>query len=92
MGRDRCRRGNASDFSGTTGSRDLFVSEVVHEGFVAVDEEGTEAESATAGIVPTSAMPQEPVEVTVDGSFVFLIHDGGTGTVLFVRRVPDPRA
>ncbi len=83
---------DAADFSGMTGSRDLFISEVVHDAFVAVDEEGTEAAAATAVIMPTSAKPQEPVQVTVDRPFVFLIRDVRTGTVLFVGRVLDPSA
>lgn len=81
-----------ADFSGMTGSRDLFISEVLHEAFVSVDEEGTEAAAATAVLMPTSAMPQEPVEVTLDHPFLFLIRDVKTGTVLFVGRVVDPTA
>jgi len=81
-----------ADFSGMTGSRDLFIGEVVHKAFVSVDEEGTEAAAATAVIMPTSAMPEEPVEVTVDRPFVFIIRDIKTGAVLFVGRVVDPSA
>ncbi len=92
MGTDRCRRAKAGDFSGVTGSRSLFISEVLSEAFVAVTEVGTEQAAATAAVVPSSAILQEPVQVTVDRSFVFLIRDGRTGTVLFVGRVLAPGA
>jgi serpin B len=79
-----------ADFSGMTGSKDLFISDVVHKAFVSVDEEGTEAAAATAVEMAESAMPEEPIEVTVDRPFVFVIRDIETGTVLFVGRVVDP--
>jgi serpin B len=81
---------DAADFSGMTGSRDLFIAEVVHKAFVSVDEAGTEAAAATAVVMVEMAMPEEPVEVTVDRPFVFLIRDIETGAVLFVGRVVDP--
>ena len=80
-----------ADFSGMTGRRELFISEVVHQAFVSVDEAGTEAAAATAVMMaPTSAMA-EPVEMTADRPFVFLIRDLETGTILFVGRVVEPR-
>lgn len=82
--------GGAADFSGMAGNRDLFISAVVHKAFVAVDEEGTEAAAATAVVVAELAMPAEPVEMTVDRPFLFLIRDLDTGTLLFVGRVVDP--
>ena len=81
-----------ADFSGMTGNRDLFIAEVIHKAFVSVDEAGTEAAAATAVIMPLAAMPQEPVEVTVDRPFVFLIRDIETGSILFVGRVVNPIA
>ena len=80
----------AADFSGMTGGRDLFISEVVHKAFVAVDEEGTEAAAATAVMMPLSAAPGQPVQFTVDRPFVFLIRDIETGAILFVGRVLNP--
>jgi len=80
----------AADFSGMTGNRDLFIAEVIHKAFVSVDEAGTEAAAATAVVMALSAMPEVPVEVTVDRPFVFLIRDIETGAILFVGRVVDP--
>jgi len=81
-----------ADFSGMTGNRDLFIAEVVHKAFVSVDEAGTEAAAATAVVMPMAMPPEEPVEVTVNRPFVFLIHDIETGTILFVGRVVNPSA
>ena len=83
---------DAADFSGMTGNRDLSISDVIHKAFVSVDEQGTEAAAATAVIMKLTAMPAEPVEVTVDRPFIFTIRDIETGTILFVGRVMDPSA
>jgi serpin B len=79
-----------ADFSGMTGDRALSIADVIHKAFVSVDEEGTEAAAATAVVMVESAMPGQPVEVTVDHPFIFLIRDIQTGTILFVGRVLDP--
>jgi serpin B len=81
-----------ADFSGMTGTRDLCISEVLHKAFVSVDEAGTEAAAATAVIVEETAIPEQPVEVTVDHPFIFLIRDIETGAVLFAGRVLNPGA
>jgi serpin B len=82
----------AADFSGMTGSPDLFISEVIHKAFVSVDEAGTEAAAATAVIMRMSAAPGLPVEVTIDHPFIFLIRDIETDAILFVGRVLNPGA
>jgi len=82
----------AADFSGMTGTLDLHISEVLHKAFISVDEAGTEAAAATAVIVGESGMPGQPVEVTIDHPFIFLIRDIETGAVLFVGRVMYPIA
>ena len=89
MGMPHAFSSNA-DFSGMTGSRDLFISEVLHKAFVSVDEAGTEAAAATAVIMRLTAIPAKPVEVTIDHPFIFLIRDIKTGTILFLGRVIDP--
>jgi serpin B len=81
-----------ADFSGMTGNREpLFIRDVVHKAFVAVDEAGTEAAAATAVVVPP-AMPGRLVELTIDRPFIFLIRDIETGAILFVGRVLNPAA
>lgn len=69
----------------------LSISAVLHEGFVAVDEEGTEAAAATAVVMgETSAPVTEPFHL--DRPFLFAIHDVEHGTPLFLGRVDDPGA
>ena len=80
-----------ADFSGMDGGRNLFISDVVHKAFVSVDESGTEAAAATASVMGlTYAMPEQPVEFTVDRPFIFLIRDIPTGAILFVGRIVNP--
>jgi len=80
-----------ADFSGMDGSRELYIGEVIHQAFVEVNEEGTEAAAATAVImVAGSAMPMQ--EFTADHPFVFLIQERLTGAILFMGRVMDPTA
>lgn len=78
-----------ADFSGMDGSRALYVQKVVHQGFVSVNEEGTEAAAATAVIGGVTSVPQ-PAQITLDHPFLLLVRDGPTGTILFLGRVVDP--
>ncbi len=80
-----------ADFSGMTLQDRLFIGAVLHEVFVAVDEEGTEAAAATAVDMQTSALSRV-VRLTVDRPFLFLVHDVETGTPVFLGRVTDPSA
>ena len=82
---------NNADFSGMTGGQDLFISDVVHKAFVAVDEKGTEAAAATiVFMVLGGAMPPADISLIVDRPFIFIIRDLGTGQILFVGRVLNP--
>jgi serpin B len=81
-----------ADFSGMTGKPDLFIRDVVHKAFVAVDEEGTEAAAATGVAMELSAALLPDETLTVDRPFIFLIRDSATGSILFSGRVLDPRS
>ncbi len=80
-----------ADFSGMTKDEDIFISDVLHEVFIAVDEDGTEAAAVTVIAMRATGMPAEPVPFVVDRPFLFVIHDVEHGTPLFVGRVADPR-
>ncbi len=80
-----------ADFSGMTGKKDLFISQVIHKAFVDVNETGTEAAAATAVIMEGAAAPQF-VEFTADHPFLFLIRDNRSGSILFLGRLANPKA
>ncbi|HEO71328.1 MAG TPA: serpin family protein, partial [Candidatus Hydrogenedentes bacterium] len=88
LGMEDAFQASTADFSGMDGTRDLFIQSVVHEAYVAVDEEGTEAAAATGVVVGIVSAPLNMI--TVDRPFIFLIHDTETDTLLFVGRVLDP--
>jgi serpin B len=77
-----------ADFSGMTGQRDLFISQVIHQAFVDVNEEGTEAAAATAVMMETGLA--EPKIFKADHPFIFIIQERETGNILFIGRVSDP--
>ncbi|MFH1211643.1 MAG: serpin family protein [Candidatus Woesearchaeota archaeon] len=79
----------SADFSGMTGKQDLFISQVIHQAYVKVDEKGTEAAAATAvKMTATSAM--QPNVFKADHPFIFIIQEKETGNILFIGRVVDP--
>lgn len=84
-----------ADFSGMDGTKSLYIGDVIHQAFVEVNEEGTEAAAATAVVVMVGmAMDHhEPPPIPVfraDHPFLFLIQDDDTGTILFLGRVMEP--
>jgi serine protease inhibitor len=73
----------------------LYISQIFHKTFIAVDEKGTEAAAATAvAMLAGTALrspPPPPVEVKIDRPFVYAIQHGPSGVCLFLGRVTDPR-
>jgi len=88
--------GNA-DFSGIkeSGEADLYISNVIHQSFVEVNEKGTEAAAATAVVMSEGSSigggsEPTPVEFRADHPFIFFIEHRGTGQILFMGKVEDP--
>ncbi|MEK6983516.1 MAG: serpin family protein [Nanoarchaeota archaeon] len=80
----------AADFSGIDGTKNLFIQIVVHQAFVDVNEEGTEAAAATGvGVGITSLPPPVPI-FRADHPFIFIIQEKKSGIILFFGRVIDP--
>ncbi len=72
----------------------LVVDKVIHETFIAIDEQSTEAAAATAvvGDRPVSAPEFDPVPVILDRPFLYRIMDSDTGTTLFIGQILNPTA
>ncbi len=81
---------DTADFSGMTTAERLYISAVVHQANIEVDEKGTEAAAATAVMMRAGAAPAPPVEMTVDHPFIYALRDMETGAILFLGRVTVP--
>jgi len=82
-----------ADFSGITGGKDFYISQVIHKAFVEVNEAGTEAAAATAvPMMPTGPAkePEPPQVFRADHLFIFIIQDERTGAILFMGRLIKP--
>ena len=66
----------------------LFISMVLHQSFLEVNEEGSEAAAATViGIETTSTKPRQLV---IDKPFIFFIRERNSNTILFEGKLMDP--
>jgi serpin B len=79
-----------ADFSGMTDQAQLYISAVLHQAFIAVDEHGTEAAAATAVVLDTTSLPANQVVLKADRPFLFVLFDVETSAPLFIGRVSDP--
>jgi len=93
MGMPTAFKWPGADFSGMDGTRDLYIGEVIHQAFVEVNEEGTEAAAATAVIMEWGSAGGEKPAIPVfraDHPFIFIIQQKETGNILFMGRVSNP--
>jgi len=80
--------GGNADFSGISESARIFISRVLHNTFIQVDEQGTEAAAAT--VVEFKKGPGQKNKMVVNRPFVYVIHDNGTGAILFIGKIDKP--
>ena len=77
----------SADYSGINRQGGIWIDEVIHQAFVEVNEEGTEAAAATAeGMWKMQITPV----FRADHPFIFIIQQKDTGNILFLGRVSDP--
>jgi serpin B len=79
-----------ANFLGISAEKGLHIGKVIHQAFVDVNEEGTEAAAATAVVMEGNALSKE-IEFRADHPFIFMIRDMTTSSILFIGRVMDPR-
>ena len=81
----------AAHFGKIATGEPLYISAVIHQAMIDVDENGTEAAAATAVTMRTlSARPGPPEEVktfTADHPFVFVVRHNKSGLILFMGRM-----
>ncbi len=80
-----------ADFSRISGTSNLLISRVIHQTFIDVQEEGTEAAAATiVEIRETSAGGDSTPIFRADKPFLYVIKENSTGAILFMGKVGKP--
>ncbi|MBN1756912.1 MAG: hypothetical protein JW863_01255 [Chitinispirillaceae bacterium] len=88
LGMQKAFMPGSADFSGMTGTRDLYIENVYHKGFFGVNEQGIEAAAGTAVEMGTIGIHQdERITLDIDHPFILFIRDRKTNTVLFMGRI-----
>lgn len=73
-------------------SENLYVSDLLHNTVLKMDELGTEAAAVTSVEFATTSMPIEPPKVMdVNKPFVSIIYDNSTGLILFEGSITNPQ-
>jgi serine protease inhibitor len=70
----------------------LLINDVTHQAFIETNEEGTEAAAATIVDIGVTSVPVTPFVISIDHSFLFIIRETTTNSILFMGRVADPLA
>ncbi len=80
-----------ADFTRISPAGNLYISRVIHQSFIDVQEEGTEAAAATiVEIRNESAAVEGPVLFRVDRPFLYAIKENSTGAIVFIGKVGNP--
>ncbi len=72
----------SADLTGINLDGGLFIDKVIHQAFIEVNEEGTEAAAATGVSIGLSSFTG--AEFKADHPFLFFILDKQTGVILFI--------
>jgi serpin B len=82
---DNADLSNISDIS-------LLINDVKHQTFIETNEEGTEAAAATVVGVGTTSIGPPPFVFNANHSFIYIIRETTTNSILFMGKVADPSA
>jgi len=78
-----------ANFSRMTTRNDLKISDVFHNAFIEVNEQGTEAAAATAVVIAMKSTGNEKFFIA-NRPFIFIIREKTSGSILFMGRMVDP--
>ena len=80
-----------ADFSRINGYGDLFINRVIHQSFIQIDEEGTEAAAATI-VEMCEAVSVRPTGffMTINRPYIFIIRERVNNTILFIGKITKP--
>ena len=75
-------------------AENVFISKVIHQTFINVDEKGTEAAAATMAMMMcySSYEPErvDPIDFKCNRPFIFVIHDQENNGILFIGKYTKP--
>ena len=72
---------------------ELYVSRVIHQSFLEVNEEGSEAAAATIIEIRETSVPvgpQKPEIINLNRPFAFFITEKHSNTILFAGKLANP--
>lgn len=74
------------------GNEPVWIGQILQKTRLKLDEKGTEASAATIiSMEATSArIPEEPIDLTLDRSFLYIIYDENADVPLFMGKVTNP--
>jgi serpin B len=78
-----------ADFSRILAGGGIFISRIIHQSFIDVQEEGTEAAAATIIEFRETSYPSIP-NFRADRPFLYVIKENSTGAILFMGKVGKP--
>ncbi len=81
-----------ADFTRINPGGNLFISRVIHQTFIDVQEEGTEAAAATIVEVSLTSAGGggSAIHFKADKPFLYLIKENSTGAIVFIGKVGKP--
>ena len=79
-----------ADFTGINQDNGLFISNVQHNAFVDVDEEGTIAGAVTSIVITIDGSNSHFKTLFFNRPFLFVIHEKNTQSVIFMGKIMAP--
>ena len=79
-----------SGIANLTKTGNLYVDKAVHDAYLKINEEGTEAAAVTSIIVRDLSLPVRE-EFVADHPFLFVIQDDESDTFLFIGKILNPQ-